>query len=128
MPNVLADSSVLIEFFRPNGREDVREEIGLLLDSGTLAVCGVIVSELLQGVRPEEKGPLKDLLDEAHYLELTRPDFEWAGETSNSLRRKGQKIPVTDALIASLCIRSKMPLYTLDSHFDHFRGLTLHKK
>lgn len=128
MPNVLADSSVLIEFFRPNGREDVREEVSLLLDRGHLALCGIVVSELLQGVRSEEKGPLKDLLDEAHYLELSRFDFEAAGEACNTLRKKGQKIPITDALIAALCIRLKMPLYTLDSHFDHFRGLTLHKQ
>jgi predicted nucleic acid-binding protein len=128
MADVLADSSVLIEFFRPNGNEDVRGEVSLLLDGGHLAVCGIVVSELLQGVRSDEKGPLKDLLDEAHYLEFSRFDFESAGEACNSLRRKGQKIPITDALIASLCIRLKMPLYTLDSHFNHFRGLTLHKQ
>jgi len=127
MPHVLADSSVLIEFFRPGGREDVREEVGLLLDRGRLATCGIMVLELLQGVRPEEKGPLGDLLSEAHYLDLTRPDFESAGEACNTLRRKGHKVPITDALIACLCIRLKMPLYTLDTHFNQFGGLTLHR-
>jgi predicted nucleic acid-binding protein len=126
MPSVLADSSVLIEFFRPGGRKEVHEEVGLLLDKGHLAVCGIIISELLQGVRSEERGPLQDLLQEAEYLELSRMDFESAGEACNLLRRKGQKIPITDALIASLCIRLKTPLYTLDSHFNQFSGLILH--
>src|SRR5208283_359282 len=102
MPSIFADSSVLIEFFRPGGREDIREEIGSLLESGRLAICGVVISELLQGVRAAEKSPLQDLLKEVQYLELTRPDFEAAGETCNALRRKGHKVPVTDALIATL--------------------------
>ncbi len=127
MPSVPVDSSVLIEFFRPGGREDIREEVGTLLESGRLAVCGIIVSELLQGVRAGEKSPLQDLLEEVQYLELTRPDFEAAGETCNALRRKGHKVPVTDALIASLCARLKMPLFTLDSHFHQFQELTLHR-
>jgi len=127
MPNILADSSVLIEFFRPGGREDIREEVGALLESGRLAVCGVVVSELLQGVRAGEKAPLQDLLEEAHYLELARSDFEAAGEACNALRRKGHKVPVTDALIASLCVRLKTPLFTLDSHFQQFQGLSLHR-
>ncbi len=127
MASILADSSVLIEFFRPGGREDVREEVGLLLGAGRLAVCGIIVSELLQGVRPSEKETLQDFLGEAQYLELTRPDFEAAGDTCNALRRKGHKMPITDALIASLCVRIRMPIFTLDSHFQQFQGLTLHR-
>lgn len=127
MPSVLADSSVLIEFFRPGGREDIREEVSRLLDDDRLAVCGIIVSELLQGVRSEEKGPLQDLLAEAQYLEFSRADFETAGLVCNALRRKGHKVPVTDALIASLCVRLMMPLYTLDSHFRQFQGLTRHQ-
>ena len=126
MPSILADSSVLIEFFRPGGREDIRGEVGSLLENGRLAVCGIVVSELLQGVRAGEKAPLQDLLGEAQYVELTRPDFEAAGEACNALRRKGHKVPVTDALIASLCGRLKMPLFTLDSHFHQFQGLVLH--
>jgi predicted nucleic acid-binding protein len=47
----------------------------------------------------------------AFTLELTRQDFEKAGELGNQLRRKGHKVPVTDALIASLCLRLKIPLY-----------------
>jgi hypothetical protein len=127
MQNVLADSSVLIEFFRPGGRENIRDEIGLLLEENRLAICGVIVSELLQGVRADDKGPLQELFQEAHYLELNRLDFEAAGLTCNALRRKGHKVPVTDALIASLAIRLKTPLFALDSHFDNFAGLTRHE-
>jgi predicted nucleic acid-binding protein len=126
MPSVLADSSVIIEFFRPGGNLNTRREVGLLLDMGRLAVCGIVVSELLQGVRPDEKEPLQHLLQEASYLELTRQDFERAGELGNQLRRKGHKVPITDALIASLCLRMKIPLYTLDSHFSHISGLVMH--
>jgi predicted nucleic acid-binding protein len=127
MPNVLADSSVVIEFFRPGGREDVREAVGLLLDRGNLATCGIIVSELLQGVRSEEREPLEAFLREARYIELARVDFDLAGETCNLLRKKGHKVPITDALIASVCIRSKIQLFTLDAHFNQFGELKLYK-
>jgi predicted nucleic acid-binding protein len=127
MANILADTSVLVEFFRPDGRKEVREEVGDLLERGDLALCGVVISELLQGVRPDEKGPLMELLRETHYLELARVDYEMAGELCNGLRRKGHKVPITDALIASVCIRLKIRIFTLDSHFNQFHGLEFHR-
>lgn len=127
MAKVLADTSVIIEFFRPGGREEVRQELGRLLDEGRLAVCGMVVAELLQGVRIQEKEPLQALLEETEYLELQRHDFEAAGNTCNRLRKKGFKMAISDALIASLCQRLNLPLFTLDSDYGHIENLRLHQ-
>ena len=114
MPAVLADTSAIIEFFRPGGQEQMRQEVSRLLDSGDLAVCGIVVAELLQGVREEERQPLLDLLKEAQTWELKLEDHERAGELGNTLRRKGLKIPLSDLIIAALALRLKAPVLTLD--------------
>jgi predicted nucleic acid-binding protein len=123
---VLADTSAIIDFFRPNGRDDVRQEIGRLLDVGHLAVCGIVVAELLQGVREEERQPLLELINECQVLEITMEDYCQAGELSNSLRRKGYKIPMTDMIIASVALRTKSMVLTLDKKdFGSIPGLKL---
>ena len=114
MPAVLADTSAIIEFFRPGGREDIRQEVARLLDAGQLAICGVVVAELLLGVRDHERQPLLDLVNEALLWELTQADYVQAGELGNALRRKGYKVPLTDLIIAALAVRMKAQVLTLD--------------
>lgn len=114
MPAVLADTSAIIEFFRPGGREETRQEVARLLDSGHLAVCGIVIAELLQGVRDDERGPVLDFLAEVQVWDLRTEDYTRAGELGNSLRRKGHKIPVSDLIIAALALRMKAQVLTLD--------------
>lgn len=126
MPTTLADTSAIIEFFRPGGREDIVREVARLLDSGQLAVCGIVVAELLQGVREAERAPLLDLLAEVQVWEFKLEDYSLAGELGNALRRKGHKVPLTDLLIAALALRMKAPLLTLDrKDFGVVPGLKL---
>jgi predicted nucleic acid-binding protein len=41
------------------------------------------------------------------------------GNTLRKLRGNGLSIPLTDVLIASIAIRNKMAVLTLDNHFEH---------
>jgi predicted nucleic acid-binding protein len=126
VPAILADTSAIIEFFRPGGREDVRQEVSRLLDAGQLALCGVVVAELLQGVRVEERGPLMDFLGEVQIWEIRLEDYTRAGELGNGLRRKGLKIPLSDLIIGALALRMKSQVLTLDlKDFQAIPGLKL---
>lgn len=126
MPAILADTSAIIEFFRPGGREDVRQEVSRLLDAGQLAVCGIVVAELLQGVREIERAPLVDFLQEAQVWDLLLEDYTRAGELGNSLRRKGLKLPLSDLIIGALALRMKVQVLTLDlKDFHAIPGLKL---
>lgn len=126
MSAVLADSSAIIEFFRPGGREDTRQEVGRLLDAGQLAICGIVVAELLQGVREDERAPLQALIAEAQVWDLSFEDYARAGELGNALRRKGHKLPLSDLIIAALALRMRAPVLTLDlKDFGTIPGLKL---
>jgi predicted nucleic acid-binding protein len=126
VPAVLADTSAIIEFFRPGGREEMRQEVARLLDSAQLAVCGIVMAELLQGVREGERGPLVEFLAEVHIWEIRTEDYIRAGEVGNALRRKGHKIPLSDLIIAALALRMKAPLLTLDlKDFRQIPGLKM---
>ncbi|HTA17168.1 MAG TPA: PIN domain-containing protein [bacterium] len=126
MPAVLADTSAIIEFFRPGGREETRQEVARLLDAGQIAVCGIVIAELLQGVREDEREPLVDFLAEAQTWELRTEDYTRAGELGNGLRRKGHKIPLSDLIIAALALRMKAQVLTLDlKDFGQIPGLKL---
>jgi hypothetical protein len=118
MTPVIVDTSVWIGFFR-KGDEKVSLLLDSLLEQDCVAICGIVEMELLRGVRPEERKRLGSLLDALHYIETVRKDFIRAGERLNELRQKGITIPSTDALIAMICVRNNLPLFTLDTHFDH---------
>lgn len=46
------------------------------------------------------------------------------GIISLELRKKGITVPLTDVLIASVAMRCKMKIYTLDKHFPVIPGVT----
>lgn len=117
MTLVMVDTSVWIEFFR-KGEEKVSVSLDSLLEQDE-ALCGIVELELLRGVRQGERKRLGSILDALHHFDTTREDFIKAGERLNDLRQKGIAIPSTDAIIAMICVRNNLPIFTLDSHFDH---------
>jgi len=117
MANVLVDTSAWVDYFR-KGEGPSAAHLDSLLDGRRAVLCGVVEMELLQGVRPEEKTMLRDLLAALPYIEAGREDYQAAGELLAGLRAKGFRVPATDALIAALCSRRSLSLLTLDKHFD----------
>ena len=118
----MVDTSAWIEFFR-KGEGRVCRYLDSLLDEDRVALCGIIEMELLWGVRPKERARLKTLIQALHYIEILREDYIKSGETLCRLREKGITIPSTDALVARVCIRLKLPLLSLDRHFKYIGGL-----
>jgi predicted nucleic acid-binding protein len=125
LAKVLADTSVLVEYFRATGDPKIQDSVETLLEKGNLVVCGMTIAELFQGLRSEEQEPVNSLLKEAHYVDSSRHDFEASGHLGNSLIKKGSRIPLADCLIAALCLRLKMELFSLDKHFSLIPGLKL---
>jgi predicted nucleic acid-binding protein len=122
MANVLVDTSVWVDFFR--GMESpVVSSLNRLLEEKQVVLCGTVELELLQGAKPGERPMLQDLLVALTYVETERADFQRAGELLSGLRAKGFQVPATDGLIAALCFRHRLPILTLDKHFDHFHDV-----
>ena len=122
---VLIDTSIWIGYLRK--KPDYFPTVETLLDRMQGYVTEPIISELLQGVKTiNEFEKLKTYID-ALPLEICRLD-DWinASGICFDLRKKCLTIPLIDALIASVAIRSDMEVFTLDKHFELIPGVTLY--
>lgn len=91
-----------------------------LITSDSALLCGVVMTELLQGAKSaKEKQQLEFLFSGIEILDINRKDWIDAGLCLQNLRSKGITVPVTDALIAILAQRNSVPVLTIDKHFDY---------
>lgn len=118
---VLVDSSAWIEYLRlgRDAASGTSDALDRLLQEDRVALCGMVELEIVQGLRPQERGRISELFSALSYLETERTDYVAAGERLGDLRRQGVTIPGADCLIGVLCLRYDLPLLTLDRHFDH---------
>ena len=122
MADVLVDTSVWIDFFRSEqGRPG--DLLDALLAEDRVVLCGIVEMEIFQGLRGRELAEVKSVFEVISYVDTTREDFIDSGMLWQTLRRRGRTIPATDCLIASLCLRHKMALFSLDEHFNHIGEL-----
>jgi predicted nucleic acid-binding protein len=117
---VLVDSSVWIDFFnhRSNPQTDFLET--LVNQEKDLCVCGIIYSELLQGIRDDAQCKhVQAVLDNLIYFEHSKPLFLQAAHLYRRLRKTGITIrnPV-DCQIAAVCLQHGLSLLHNDRDFD----------
>lgn len=123
---VIVDTSVLIAFFK--GKSEYVEEISRLLQENRLVVTGIIIAELLQGLKGlGEEQRISDLLTAVSPIELTTDLWVKAGKMSLSLRRKGVSLPLTDIAIAILAIEHDLSVFTLDKHYEKIPEVKIYK-
>lgn len=115
---ILVDSSAWIEFLRDTG-SPVCEETARLLDSD-IATTEPVRMEVLAGARDERHlRDLRALLGRARILPCQAADFESAAMLHRTCRRQGQSIRrLIDCLIASVAIRSRVPILHADADFE----------
>lgn len=121
---IVVDTSVWIDFFRAVNNKAVR----ILIDNlsrKSVVVCGVIELELYQGMRPNEKVIMQDFFREFEYIDITRDDFQLAGNLISRMRKVGVTESFQDSLIAAVCINNKFKLLTTDNDFHHFPDLSI---
>lgn len=124
---ILADTSAWIQYLREPQSNEGRE-LDSLLRQRKIVMAGVVMAEILQGARTQrEQLELANLLQDMPYLEAPKPVWLGVGDLSMQLRRQGGMIPFTDLLISALAIENDCAVYTLDQHFAHIPGVTLHQ-
>ena len=127
VPNngILADTSIWIEFFRPESETGAR--LSSLLTETPVWVCGVVLFELLQGVRSEtEKAAIQSAIEGLPYVEMSAQLWERAAELSRSLKKGGLTIPLSDIFIATIAIEHNLSIFTLDKHFEQIPGVNIY--
>jgi hypothetical protein len=123
---VLVDTSVWIEFFKANS--SVSNNLELLLIEDSVEICGVVLFELLQGIKSEsEKLKIKDILLNLPYVEINKNMWQKSAEISLNIKKKGYTIPFSDILIGTLAIENNFSVFTLDKHFELIPELALYK-
>ncbi|GJL53289.1 MAG: ribonuclease VapC [Nitrospirales bacterium] len=123
---VVVDTSIWISFFnRPASIE--KQALDDLLDRDDVVLVGIVLTELLQGVRSKtEREVLHELFSALPYLEMTFQTWLSAGDLSSFVRQKGKTLGFPDLLIAALALQHSCSVYSLDHDFRQIPGLSLY--
>ncbi len=123
----IVDTSVWIDFFN-HPQSPLTFHVQTLLRNRRVVLVGMVLAELLQGIKtPKEARLVQQSLGKLPYLEMTRDDWQQAGELSASLRRKGITLPLSDLVIGAIAIREGVDIFTADPHFKKIPGLKIHQ-
>lgn len=120
MSLVLVDTTAWVDFFADRPLPHVAELARLLAEGEDLCTCGVILTEVLQGVRLDrDYREVATRFEELLFLPMERPVFVQAAELYRGLRRRGITIrkPV-DCMIAAVALQHDLPLLHNDRDFD----------
>jgi predicted nucleic acid-binding protein len=113
----LADTSAWIELFRGGGGSAVRH-LKVRLREGWLHTTGVVRLELIAGARSKKDlESIERFLDKTVPVETKEADYTSAGGIVFRMRRRGVTVHALDALIAAICLRTRLPLITTDPDF-----------
>jgi predicted nucleic acid-binding protein len=124
---LLPDTCAWIDFFR-GSQTPLAQPLERALVQGEVATCGVVLYELVQGIKKSEEETLVlNALQAVAHLEMSADLWIKAGRLSADLRRKGQTVPFSDLLIATLALEYGLSVLTVDAHFDVIPGLRVTK-
>ncbi|MDP3298454.1 MAG: PIN domain-containing protein [Thermodesulfovibrionia bacterium] len=123
---VLADTSVWIEFFKPES--PIGKKLESLIIKNSVWTCGIVLFELLQGVKLDaEKKQISEALSNLKYVEMSKSLWQKSAAISLSLKRKGITLPLSDIFIASIAIEYNLSVFTLDKHFEQIPDVKIYK-
>lgn len=115
---VVVDTSVWIDFFRGASDDGNGRLEALIRDQNRAAICGIILQEILQGIRePRSYELTRQCLLFLPFLETNREVHLLAASLFRDLRKKGVTVPAADATIAAVALHHGFPLFTRDGHF-----------
>jgi predicted nucleic acid-binding protein len=121
----LVDTSVWIDFFLARKTRHVAMLESLIEQSEDLCLCGVILTEVLQGIRDDHQYKMTEaILSNLIFLPMNRNTFLSAANIYRFLRSQGITIRNSlDCMIAAACIEHDAQLLHKDRDFDHIANL-----
>ena len=121
---ILVDTSVWLDFFSSSPSRAGTELRRMIIDAEPFALSGVIVSEILQGLR-------RDIDQIEHHLsqwEMLEPvgfsTYREAAAIFRLGRAKGFSLTTIDTLIAAIALDHRAVLFTVDQHFSRVARIT----
>ncbi len=116
----LVDTTVWIDIFSGRNTAQVAMLESLIDKREDICLCGVILTEVLQGIRNDkEHKRTKSVLSDLIFFPMTYETFLLAANIYRTLRVKGVTIRNSvDCMIASVCIENNVRLLHNDRDFD----------
>jgi len=116
---VLVDTTVWIDFFSSNTYPHVKMLENLIVGREDICLCGIILTEVLQGIRENSEFiQTRDLFANLILIPMDYPVFLRSAEIYRNLCRKGITIRKSvDCMIAAVAIEHDMPLLHNDKDF-----------
>ena len=118
MPDkVLVDTSAWIDFFRKK-ESSLSKKLREHLELNQVYYTGPIAVELYQGAKTNKEIEVLDqLLQDIHYVEITRTHYHHAGQISHRAARSGKIFSIVDLILAVVAHDENLTLLSLDAHF-----------
>jgi predicted nucleic acid-binding protein len=116
----VVDTSVWIDLFAERDSPQVKVLESIIERKENICICGVIITEVLQGIRDEkEYADTESVLLNLIFLPMMRETFLLAASIYRDLRARGITIRNSvDCMIAAVCIENDVRLLHNDRDFD----------
>ena len=116
---IFADTNIIIDLWKKPTDEYIR-----VFETEEIAICGVVVAELLHGAKSSgEANKLLDALEDLTFINVTHNDWIGIGKMLNTLRSSGITVPFQDAVIGYLARTYNLELWSNDQHFHAIRNV-----
>lgn len=109
---VLVDTNVIIDYW-----DNPDENITKIFANETIAICGIVQAELLHGANSQKDIDNIEKAIACFRILPYRNDWKHLGVMLYELRKSGLTMPVTDVMIAQICIENNVSILTNDKHF-----------
>lgn len=122
---MLVDTSVWIDFLGGRNTEEVSALEQAIAEREALALCGLVLTEILQGIRDDAKHrAAKAQLGLLTMLPMDVRVFLLGADVYRALRKRGITIRRTaDCLIAAVALTYEVPLLHADVDFERIGRL-----
>ena len=117
---ILVDTTVWIDFFKARNKPHVFALNSLLEQRKDLCLCGVVLTEILQGIKNEKEYRITEtLLSNLIYFPMQKETFIFAANIFRKLRSKGVTIRNSiNCMISAVAIENNTFLLHNDRDFD----------
>jgi predicted nucleic acid-binding protein len=120
---VLADTSILIDFFRKTDKSN-SHLISLVRQDYTFCISAITEYEIYTGATGSQYHYWQEFLRKTQVLAFDKDVVKVAVEVNKALKRKRKQIDIADLFIAATAIEKNMPLATLNKkHFERIENL-----
>ena len=116
---ILVDTSVWIDYFRGVNSPEARWLSSAIADDAALCICGVVLTEILQGIKSDSQyRTVKQSLEAMLYLPISRDAYCLAADIYRAARKRGKTIRNTvDCIIAACAITNNVRLIQKDKDY-----------